>query len=62
MFVNRVKNVSFWSGIVQADGRGNVKYDIDVPQFSGDIRVMACAYKGKAFGSTDKHMKVADQS
>lgn len=59
-FVNRIKLVSFWSGILQADGNGNVRYDIDVPQFSGDIRVMAFAYKGKAFGSADNHMKVAD--
>ncbi len=60
MFVNRVKNVSFWSGIRQADGNGNVRYDIDIPQFSGDLRVMALAYKNKGFGSGDKHMKVAD--
>ena len=60
MFVNRVKLVSFWSGIHQADGSGNVHFDIDIPQFSGDIRVMAVAYKGKAFGSADNHMKVAD--
>lgn len=60
MFVNRVKNVSFWSGILQADGRGEVRYTIDIPQFSGDIRAMAVAYKGKAFGSADNHMKVAD--
>lgn len=59
-FVNRVKLVSFWSGIRQADGNGILKYDIDVPQFSGDIRVMAYAYKGKGFGSADNHMKVAD--
>lgn len=59
-FVNRVKLVSFWSGILKADSKGNVSYDIDVPQFSGDIRVMAYAYKGKAFGSADNHMKVAD--
>lgn len=60
LFVNRVKNVSFWSGILQADGGGNVRYDIDIPQFSGDIRVMAVAYKDRAFGSADKHIKVAD--
>ncbi len=60
LFVNRVKNVSFWSGILQADGSGNVRYTIDIPQFSGDIRVMALAYKGKAFGAADQHMKVAD--
>jgi len=60
IFANRVKLVSFWSGVRQADGSGHVQFDIDVPQFSGDIRVMATAYKGKAFGSTDNHMKVAD--
>ncbi|XZF12729.1 alpha-2-macroglobulin family protein [Chitinophagaceae bacterium MMS25-I14] len=60
MFVNRVKNVSFWSGELQANGSGVVKYDIDVPQFSGDIRVMAVAYKDKGFGGADQHMKVAD--
>ena len=59
-FVNRVKLVSFWSGILQADGSGVVRYNIDVPQFSGDIRVMAVAYKGKGFGGADQHMKVAD--
>src|SRR5690606_38412165 len=31
LFVNRIKNVSFWSGIKQADGNGNVTYDIDIP-------------------------------
>lgn len=60
LFVNRVKNVSFWSGIKQADGSGNVSYEIDIPQFSGDIRVMALAYKSNAFGSSEEHMKVAD--
>lgn len=60
VFVNRVKLVSFWSGIVQADASGLVRYNIDVPQFSGDLRVMAAAYKGKAFGNAEKHMKVAD--
>lgn len=60
MFVNRVKNVAFWSGVRQADNSGNVKYDIDIPQFSGDIRVMAVAYKNKGMGSSEKHIKVAD--
>ena len=60
VFVNRVKLVSFWSGILQADANGVVRYNIDVPQFSGDLRVMAAAYKGKTFGGADQHMKVAD--
>ncbi len=60
VFVNRVKLVSFWSGIMQADAAGAVKYTIDIPQFSGDLRVMAAAYKGKKFGGAEQHMKVAD--
>lgn len=60
MMARRVKNVSFWSGIKQADGNGNVKYDIDIPQFSGDIRVMAVAYKDNSFGNAEAHIKVAD--
>lgn len=60
LFVNRIKNLSFWSGIQQADASGNFRYEIDIPQFSGDIRVMAVAYKGRAFGGADQHMKVAD--
>lgn len=60
MFVNRIKNVSYWSGIMQANGSGIVRYEVDLPQFSGDLRVMAVAYKDKGFGGADQHMKVAD--
>jgi uncharacterized protein YfaS (alpha-2-macroglobulin family) len=60
LFVNRVKNVSFWSGILQADGNGNLRYTIDIPQFSGDIRIMAAAYKDRGFAGAERHMKVAD--
>jgi uncharacterized protein YfaS (alpha-2-macroglobulin family) len=33
---------------------------VDIPQFSGDLRIMAVAYKNNAFGSANKNMKVAD--
>ncbi|WP_128547903.1 Ig-like domain-containing alpha-2-macroglobulin family protein [Larkinella soli] len=56
----RVKLVALWSGILKADGSGEASFDIAIPQFSGDLRVMAVAYKGKAFGSASKNMKVAD--
>ena len=56
----RVKLVALWSGILQTDGNGMAKYSFDIPQFSGDLRVMACAYRDKSFGSADKHIKVAD--
>ncbi|MEZ5015980.1 MAG: alpha-2-macroglobulin [Flavipsychrobacter sp.] len=60
LFVNRIKNVSYWSGIKQADANGNISYDIDIPQFSGDLRVMALAYKGSSFGNAESHVKIAD--
>ncbi len=57
---NRVKLVSFWSGIKTADKNGNVEFNIDIPQFSGSLRIMAVAYKGDAFGAESKKMRVAD--
>ncbi|MEN7550911.1 MG2 domain-containing protein [Rapidithrix thailandica] len=56
----RVKLVSFWSGTLKTDSDGEVKYTVDIPQFSGDLRVMAVAVKDGAFGSADAHIKVAD--
>ena len=56
----RVKLVSFWSGILRTNARGEVKYTVDIPQFSGQLRVMAVAYKGDAFGSASQPMIVAD--
>jgi len=56
----RVNLVSFWSGTITANGSGEAVYTIDVPQFSGDLRIMAVAYKDNAFGSAQKNMKVAD--
>ena len=56
----RVQLVSFWSGTLTANGSGEATYTVDIPQFSGDLRIMAVAYKDNAFGSSNKNMKVAD--
>ncbi len=56
----RVKLVSLWSGIMKTNSSGEASYVVDIPQFSGDLRVMACSYKAGSFGSSDKHIKVAD--
>lgn len=56
----RVKLVSYWSGITDAAGNGEADFEFDVPQFSGQLRLMAVAYKDAAFGSTDFAMTVAD--
>ena len=56
----RVKVVSYWSGIKKASGNGKVEFEVDVPQFSGELRLMAVAYKGNSFGAADNTMTVAD--
>ncbi len=56
----RVRLVSLWSGVLVADGGGNVRYTARIPQFSGAVRVMAVAYRNDAFGSAEKEVKVAD--
>ena len=57
---DRVKLISKWSGIRKANSSGECAFTIDIPQFSGALRVMAVAYKGRQFGSAEKTMKVAD--
>ena len=57
---NRVKLVSFWSGIIETNNNGEATYTIDIPQFSGDLRIMAIGYNGKVLGSAQENMKVAD--
>lgn len=56
----RVQLVALWSGVLKTDANGEVSHTISIPQFSGDLRIMACVYHNKAFGSAEKHMKVAD--
>jgi len=56
----RVKLISKWSGILKSDGKGQVSFPVDIPQFSGALRVMAVAYKDEKFGSAEKTIRVAD--
>lgn len=56
----RVKVVSYWSGIKKANGSGNAEFEFDVPQFSGELRLMAVSYKGQSFGAAENTMTVAD--
>ncbi len=56
----RVNLVAFWSGILKTNSNGEATYTIDLPAFSGDVRVMAVAHKGNRVGGASKNMKVAD--
>ena len=58
--VQRFKPVALWSGILQANSDGKVEVTLDVPEFSGELRLMALAYKGMRFGSAQRAMKVSD--
>ena len=60
MPAKRIKVVSYWSGIRKANGSGLAEFEFDVPQFSGELRLMAVAYKGDRFGAADRTMTVAD--
>ena len=60
MPAKRIKIVSYWSGISQANGSGEANFEFDIPQFSGQVRLMAVAYKNEHFGSADAAVTVAD--
>ncbi len=56
----RVNLVAYWSGILKTNASGEATCTVDIPQFSGDLRVMAVVYKDQTFGSAEKHIQVAD--
>ena len=56
----RIKVVSYWGGIKKANGSGVAEFEFDIPQFSGELRLMAVSYKGQSFGAADNTMTVAD--
>lgn len=60
MPAKRIKVVSYWSGIRRANGSGEAEFEFDVPQFSGELRLMAVSYKGESFGAAENTMTVAD--
>lgn len=60
MPAKRVKIISYWSGIKKVNGSGEANFEFDIPQFSGEIRLMAVSYKGQRFGSGENTMTVAD--
>ena len=60
MPAKRIKIISYWSGIAQANSSGEAEFEFDIPQFSGEVRLMAVAYRNEQFGSREATMKVAD--
>lgn len=60
MPAKRFKIMSYWSGMKKTDAGGNATFEFEIPQFNGQIRLMALAYKDENFGSAEAIMKVAD--
>jgi len=60
MPAKRFKIMSYWSGIKQANSDGEAEFEFDIPQFSGEVRLMAVSYKNENFGSKEEKMVVAD--
>lgn len=60
MPAKRFKIVSYWSGTKKTGFGGDAEFEFDIPQFSGEVRLMAVAYKDESFGSAEATMTVAD--
>jgi len=60
MPAKRVKILSYWSGLRKTDGSGTAEFSFDIPQFSGQVRIMAVASRDNRFGSAEATMQVAD--
>ncbi len=58
--VKRFKLLSYWSGIKKTNSDGVVSVFLNIPQFNGEVRLMAVAYTDSRFGSAEQRMKVAD--
>lgn len=58
--VQRFKPLALWSGILKTNGNGTAEVMLDIPEFNGELRLMALAFKGDRFGSAQQAMKVSD--
>jgi len=54
----RFKPVALWSGGVMTDSNGLVQISLDIPEFSGTMRLMAVAVSRDRFGSADQQVMV----
>ena len=48
--IRRVKPVTFWSGVLDADQTGTVSHNVRLPDFQGALRIVAVGNKEKSFG------------
>ncbi|MCX6153407.1 MAG: MG2 domain-containing protein [Candidatus Kapabacteria bacterium] len=56
----RVHLLALWSGVLKTNSKGEASWEIEIPEFSGAVRLMACAYNEHSFGSGETMMTVSD--
>lgn len=54
----RFKPVALWQGGVQTDDKGHCHIALDIPEFSGSLRIMAVAVADGQFGSAERPVTV----
>lgn len=54
------RNVALFSGVVEADADGRVTVPLDLPDFAGELRLMAVAWAGERVGASSRPMVVRD--
>lgn len=57
-----VKSVALFSGLVEVGRSGKARVRFDVPEFNGELRLMAVAWSKSGLGSADDSMIVRDQA
>jgi uncharacterized protein YfaS (alpha-2-macroglobulin family) len=55
---NRFKPVALWAGKVTVGATGEAEVKFDVPEFAGELRLMAVAWNRAQMGGGDQHVKV----
>ena len=54
------RTVALFSGILETDAQGHATVDLDIPDFQGELRLMAVAWNHARLGSGDAALKVRD--
>ena len=54
------KTVALFSGIVEVDAQGHASVPIEVPDFEGELRLMAVAFDRHKVGEAEAHLTVRD--
>ncbi|MDX1607451.1 MAG: alpha-2-macroglobulin family protein, partial [Candidatus Competibacterales bacterium] len=55
-----VRTVALFSGLVELDGDGHARIPLDLPDFNGELRLMAVAWDRYRYGQASRPLRVSD--